>query len=1641
MAKKESKIEVLDMYSLSDTKPTPKKHDSIISREPLLDLFDSQFEVAKVLCVGGEEGVGVSTTLGMFAQRHGNCCASYFYNGWSRHLLSPQAIAYSLLRQLEWYTNQDFNLDENKTSLSQCVYKLSRTSKNKAKCLYFVFDGFNKLPLEFIDSIKNLISPLFGIENVRILFSGTLDEIKPLLPENVLAKQSNEILKFQLNDVQGLLNSLFPAISEEEIRMIYDLSSKGLARNLTIINEKIERHGIEKIHEYNYNMVQDFYEEDLNWIKDASRKNRCLFMALLTYSERPINREGVANMLKISLKEVESLLSECGEYVMEDNGFLVLYSDDFRKYLWDKLKCYKNEIELLLIEWIEGWSNLSEQFLYLPPLYKHVKGNKSLVTYLTTEKVQHFLEQKKSQAALNEQCEYGFNACSDFDSQAAAYFRFAINRSMSREIEKNELSDAELEALIAIGDVDTAFALTQKVFLLEERLKCLLIIAQSSPHLSEGMNEEIYSQISCLAEAIDYAHIPDKALELAKLMMPIMMPKALEIIDIVAKITKDQAQIDRLYTAISLSYINEGVEENNSSKADLVSTKIVDKNLKKMASVMKSIMRDSTSSEVISKMRELPPTSQLYFLSYWIPDHRERADIGEAVEYAVKLVIDTSNVLMPKVTLLHSFCIPLPSMNFSQIMSVVDLLDVVVSNNKFPTTEYVQLMILIICALGKFDKQKAANRLQDLYLEILELHDTALKAHCKSYILREYENIGKKEDVENWLSTAYSLQKEIETDLIKVLEESAFHLKVVEGPIRVLICKAPSLVEDIIKRINTSERRTRAYLLAATEYVRQTDILQFDWMYFLKLFNQIEYDKNELYKPIYELTNKIIDISSGDAALYDNVKKFYFLFNKVEQVEVACYCLSSLYTWMTINYADRDFQQKIGEDLKKTWESINVPWLKVNTGYNIAKILSKISLKVEAREYVTLTAKIRSKQLLSSLSCVTAYEQSLDLYAHSLGILIRASLVEENDIEQFKSLLDYDANEEDAIILWSQIALEFHGVGNIEKFNFIVSQYVSCDLSKYPIDTRKRILYNISPSLYLTSSSLFYSRISDYDTRFYNACIGNVAKYIQTKYPYPECVSSNEFEAQIPLAQSDYDKLLDLIDHSHDEEFIFSITDTITRTIEQNVGKQLSREHQRVIFTRLEVILKDRLPQENGIKHEGYLISCLAMVEGRKPGGNISAGMFQERIESIPNTADQAFLYAHISGCLKKVSERSDYLDKSVAKTEKLDYFFDRYNRYCICVQESLQNVKSKARLLATKVIDSLKTENNGSYSDYQRIIDLVRDKDEQLADSLLEMLDDDPARVQYKKKLQLRMQSRKKIEEAKKDLLQLHRLNSDEQMRFFARQMESLIKRKNVVRDIHSTQSVIKTIYENPITDTQNAVLYFMENLYQRNLSNGKYKTLLREIHNSMRYNLKLVLAIASGTKEKLDRVNRIYEEENDSNDGMIYGGQKSKGLMKIINWYSSHPFDTIRIIDPYFHPEDLFIIKSLMDINNDLKCSILTNNDSGETLNDVFQKGWYKFADVITGRIEIRTCCYEDNTKNTPWHDRWWIVYNGETDEYHGIRLASPSTLGVRISEISEMDDNAINSANLIFNRFFINMQQRYENRRLIYEETKLK
>lgn len=149
----------------------------------------------------------------------------------------------------------------------------------------------------------------------------------------------------------------------------------------------------------------------------------------------------------------------------------------------------------------------------------------------------------------------------------------------------------------------------------------------------------------------------------------------------------------------------------------------------------------------------------------------------------------------------------------------------------------------------------------------------------------------------------------------------------------------------------------------------------------------------------------------------------------------------------------------------------------------------------------------------------------------------------------------------------------------------------------------------------------------------------------------------------------------------------------------------------------------------------------------------------------------------------------------------------------------------------------------------------------------------------------------------------------------FFEEKMENLIRGKSITKDILSTFSIMQIIFDNSISDTKHAINYFMENLYEKNRLSNFHKDLIRDIHKAILYNLKVVLSLAAGTKERFELINRLIQDNcTDINATHIRVGEESKAFQYLKNWFTKYKYDSLRIIDPYFSPKDFNIIKTFL-------------------------------------------------------------------------------------------------------------------------------
>lgn len=1629
-------MQLVNMCSYSETFPNIPVN--VTSREKYLSLIEQQFNDHKIICVDGQKGVGVSTLLAMFSLRHSDDCVSFFANGQGFTNCNPNIFEESVRKQLSCYTRKEVGAIE--LSSDALIFKALRTSRSRKGYLYFVLDGMDSIPIESIDGFRAFLNKWVNNENVRLLFSGKKEDIAKILPDEKDIFQTNQLFSFDSTEVRELVKEEVGEINLGLLEEFYKLTD-GVASKVHFLIDKIKLHGIDCIDDLYSNNVTDLFEYEWSTLQEKNSSKLPLFLALLSFADFPLAIDNVRDLLELCENDVNELLSHCDSIIKIDNGVFYFKYPDFKNYICSQLKHLKGEVELLLIGMYEKLDT-KDAFNYLPALYKSANKKEKLVRYLTSENVQQHIVTERSQAALNEQCEYGFTACTDVEAQAGDYFRFAVNRSASREIEKNELSDSEIEALISIGEEQQAYELAQNVFFKEEKLKSLLLIARYAKHMPDSLSKEILSQIKILVKDIRFELIPDKAIELAKLMLPVDFVEALTIIDSVSKYQKDKAQMDKLYTALSLAYNTEGEEKDNSAKADILRTKIEDTGLRHMAKSMKSIMADCSVDQLLEELDKLPTaTSKLYFLQFWIPEHEGKEGIGKVVRYANMLVIQTANVNVPKVSLINKFCKPLPKLTSQEIIENVDMIDSVTDSIKFPTVDYVDLQLTIIQAMFTYDEKSAGDRLLALYIEIEDFEDKTLTIKCKSKLLSRYDSIGPKQVLESYLQTPLRIQKELVDEIKTQFKETAYHLRLVEYALKELVCDYRSFLDDVIPYINTEERQSRAYLLSLNEYLFRTDVSKIDWGFVDKLYYKVTYNPSDLDKLTVRIVRKLVSSEVDSNMILQYLKSN---FNKIERIESSdskCYALSNVHVWTKKHFATNAFCTKVKDYLDVSWKSIKVPLLKVEIGFMIAKVLSDIPLKQEAHEYVTNATIERSRLSISTYSCMSTFQESLSHYIHSLGILIRAGLQNDDDFNHLETVLEQNDDDGDSMIAWARLALEFYASGNKDKFSEIVSHHVSKGIAEFPMFYRKYVFFNVSAALFLASSDYYFSKLDEFvDPSFANACLENIACYICTKYPYNGVSLGRGAESNKPLDNSDCQYLIELMRHSTNDSFIFDKVEIVASGIKNNESR-ISKEQRTFLYKELETVVEKNLPMPRGISHDGYKIACRATIKHYKNPSSYDWTKEREAIEKIDNTADRAFLYAHIAHCASKAETRVKFLEKAFDLTKKMTSSYDRISRYDMCLIESFTATNfQKARQFARDAMKSLLADKNGDFKDLQNLVDHVREHDEQAAEEMLDMIDKDPARVSYKNRLRANKTKNNKLLSAKNDLSKVAYLSNEEQMQFFEKQMEDLIKARYTVKDVSTTLSVLAKVYENPITDTSNAVTFFMENAYNKYISNKKNSSLLRSIHDSLFWNLRIVMAIAAGTQERIERINRIMSKTTSPDDMFIRKGETEKAHNLLKTWLSENPFSNLRICDPYFKTEDMILLKSFFDIIQNLNISILTHKQQYEDL-EVFQRMWNSISSELTGEIKIVSVCFEEDQGKSPIHDRWWVLYDDETGERLGRRLTSINGLGKRISEISEMDESSIKSFNQLWTDFFYDKKKREGDNRLIYEEIQLK
>lgn len=1596
-------VTLLTMNSFSFSLPQSPVHEII--RKTEIAFAEKRLKEHNILCLTGEEGVGLTTLLAQFARAHSGNCVCYFYDGFERIRLEPEIMEKSIVEQLNWFVN-GINYDKIPYRKITDIYSnVIRKLRQIGEPLYFVLDGFDKVPSENLEGIKRILGNLLW-ERARFIFTGDSTEILKFFSKSAqLDFYHNEIMCFGEADVKAYFHSFNENLDEMHLAKLYEIT-RGNAHRMSVISQKImSDEGLEHLMVSDITGETDLYDEDFRKIFSDGDIFVKEFFALLAYVEFPLTLSMITCVFGVEEDKIQSTINEFPAFIIQDRGICKLRSEGFRKYLTERLEDYKQPVELKLIKVLETGDNLQKYSSYIPALYKSLNQTDKLIKYLSSENIHRIFVNRQSQAALNLQCDYGYAACQNIEEKYMAnIFQFALTKSTSHEIENNEMWDNEIEALLAVNKFEQALVLAQNIYLLEERLKAFLLIARRKKEMKVSDLDVVNENIHQLIKIIDFENIPNKGIELAKLLMPFDYEAAVKIIDDISKRYNTAFDSDHIYTLLSLSANEDGGMSGN---FDMVSSKIQDDTMRSFAKAAKSLFANDSVEYVLSELNKLPKDSQkLHLLMFWLPEHKNAKNVGKAVLVALKLIMSESNVEMPKAKVLNSFCGSMKYMDEDCARKSMVYLDSMKESIKFPTYDYVDLELTIIGAIKGILPQESLKLLEDLYLYIDELQDASVRLTCLSKLLGKFEDLGDKRKLEVEMLSTVDLSHSIRKEFKTLLGQTAYHNKVVEGPIKALVCNYRSLVDEMIAEMNTSVNKSRAYSYAARQYLKQEDESSVKLQLFFCFLSKTKsvYDRQ---RPLETLAIKLLYTEKiKDEKHLEAVKDNFHYYEEIENPANKAVFLMCIYIWVKKNFTDEDFSRKIRSLMLASWNTIDILANKIGAGFFMAKHLSKVSLE-EACVMIDECESLKEKSMLASSSSIEAYRQSLDLYTISLCYLIRTKLCDEVCLETFASDIKNIVSPCEEIGLWGNIALEYHLANDDQMFYSICNQHFPASYDQFSLQVQKSIIYQNSPALFLWSQDAFFKLLDNYEDEFFvNECIRRSAQFVICKNVF--LMSADLEYKEYKLSYKDYTLLLSLLEHSTDEYTFYHVVNIIGKSLKvTNVDDPLSIDQKGLVIGDARRIVEQKLPTLSGIQHDGYKLICLAALDNaQKAYTSKDKNEWKRKISAIKNTAVEAFVYFSIAPFFSKQSDMKEFFEKGISLSESISSIYDKEKRLDMSISECMENkLGSLVPEIANSAMQSLRI--NGSLQDHKDLVDMIYQHKPELAEQLVKSLDQDPARLCYKNKLLQHIHSMKKISKATKKLDTISSLDKEEQIRFFNKQLEQLLLEKGQVLSVKKVFSLaIQHIFQTGVSEAKAAIIYLMETVYKKQLLSANQKELMLNIHQTIRSNFKIALSLGARTKERLLQIDKIICE-NPTKLAKV-----ANSIESLMQWYQRLSYNALYIVDAQFEPVDLEYIKKLSNINSELKIYILANK-SVHTIGEYKDK-WGEICSGIIEPINISLISYKKEEQNEPLKNCSWICYDVDEDLYEG------RTLGSLKDTPKEMLQLDIQDSIMLYNRY---------------------
>ncbi len=1588
----------------------PRLPEPLIARPHFIDRIHRLYEDAAVVVVEGSEGDGRTTFLAQFATSHRDTVLSVFLRPFSPWAYRPEFLIDQLLSQLATIVDLDATALESGAQHQTYQDALFRVLRRQTDIpLYFVVDGLDEAPEggpQFCRALLDLLP--FGVPGLRFLFSA--ESAAHLALDYRIGIRGFPLPPFNLDETRLFFSGI--GIGTQDVTEIQALSRGVPGRLATIRRLLASGSPPSQLTKMGPADLNDLYE--VEWgAADDSNQVHALALAVLTCEPEPIALDLVARVANADVANLGQYLRGLSFLVWEEESSRVGFvSPSVRRFVADKLTKYKVEAHNRFIDEFLGAGSSPDTLAKLPRHFLDAGRPKDLLTYLSPEYFTTALATADSLGPLRRNTIDAVDAAL-VCSQDGDLLRFTLHGAALHERDDTTTWRAEVKARMALDDYVGALAAAHAAPVKEDRLQLLAAIVGTLVDQGVAPERALLDEIVQLLKEVDVTVLGQQARLVAEDIVRFLPTEAVEFIDnaqgVVDIRSRDFALADLLLRLRDPS----GKLDLQDPPAEMIRSRIRSSEVQQLAEATALLLPDAEPAAVVSQLARLQNSEgRLRCAANWARHNHARQGALSVTLFGLSELLRASEYT-PQAHQLCSLCLPFSSTGdddtFFEAARLVDSIRITLQRVG-PSADLVRLQLLVASGLVvRGETSLACDRVVEAYLFAVDLDELSTKCECLGRVVSFIES---NPLIQPALQAA-GLQEakvELEAAFLQLLTAAAAQEIVCRGPVAAVAEGSVPLAQHFIDLVNTSDRRDHLRSSVFHHLLRREAApVAADDLFGLARSIEDPSLKGECVAAFIQGWERKAPSRTWTTSVFPLAVASVPLIREAEaRCQAACILLAVA---QARHGSYLVHVETLTAAVVASRAAISRRWDQLRVGFEIAASLAPHSREDAIRVFAD-TLALKADLRVGSYASAVATEASLLLTMSAASCLAPRGLLNvETDIPTIEALVIALPAEGEQAKTWADLASRLFLLGSDELAKTLVAKYVRPlfeRVSALDNDYREGLFVDLSYPLFRCNRTLFFEETEKQHSSVADRALFSVARVIAEKTPPSEPCH----EVREPALRLTYDELVTLCEIAARIEadvLVFRVSEMVGEAlVSDRHEEKYTREQRTDLVSRLRTIARSKFPATRFVSHEGYAVVLEAKIlqaEREKSGTPWSS--LVARARALPNTADQAFVLGYVADAMPT---RLDGLKRETISAardaiQELGSLYDRVERSrTLAIIVSRSDPELARTLLRTAMESSTRVTTGDVHSIQRSIVDLAHKIDPAFAAMLAEIVDDDPARRRSRSLLanDLRiLEARSKILDPRADEVAAKDLPE-----FAWDALGALNAGRLSCAPLDRIRREVARVVRMPLSEAYPVLLWALANLRTQYGKTKMAESLLRPAFDSTIVGSRIAVRLAELSLARTSATKETLPPKSTDGHLVVKDGDRVAAFRYIEDWLRRVAPRNLVVVDPYFGPDDLEIVKLVQEASPLCESYVLFGvegtNGVTEPVAAAFRSHWRIRLSAADPPQTVLVLVRTEARGLFPLHDRW-ILGTG-----CGLRLGtSLKSLGRRkTSEISLLE-----------------------------------